>query len=60
MKALFTLALLNLMIVSNVSAKEVHTDCPMMAESNLRKNTKENLSKQAKEEEAKKQDSLRQ
>ena len=60
MKALFTLALLNLMIVSNVSAKEVHTDCPMMAESNLRKNPKENLKDSVKQEELKKLNTLRQ
>ncbi len=60
MKALITLALLNLMIVSNVSAKEVNTDCPMMAESNSRKNTKEHLGNQSKDEEAKKTNSLRQ
>ena len=59
MKTLITLSLLNLMIISNVSAREVNTDCPMMAESNLRKNTKENLNNNTKSE-SKKQNTLRQ
>lgn len=60
MKTLITLSLLNLMIISNVSAREVNTDCPMMAESNSRKNTKENLNNQSKQDEGKKANTLRQ